>query len=162
MFLKPDIVLNSVTEINLKLLENYGIKGLLLDLDNTLTTHNNPVPSDGIMEWLGEMKRSGISLMIVSNNYINRVKPFSRELGLRFVPASAKPLSYGIDRARKRLRLEKKEIAMVGDQLYTDVLGGNLYGIKTIFVFPIQHEDGILFKMKRIAEKPFLPKISRK
>lgn len=159
MLLKPLIVKKTVTDIDVKLLSEYKIKALLLDLDNTLSTHNSMQPADGVPEWVKKMTDSGIKLIIVSNNSGDRVKPFADMLGLDFVAWGAKPLTIGFNRARKCFGLDYSDIAVVGDQLFTDMLGANIVGIKTIYVFPIQAEKGFLFKIKRLAEKPFLPKL---
>lgn len=158
MLFKPTIVLNSVLDINKELLDNNGIKGLILDLDNTLTTHNNPKPADGVLEWIDNMKKSGISLIIVSNNRFDRVRPFAEALGIDFVSDGAKPLTIGFKKARLKMKLSFSEVAIVGDQFFTDILGANLKRIKTIYVFPFELEKGIFFKIKRTLEKPFIPK----
>lgn len=147
-----------VTEITPDVLRKMGIRGLILDLDNTLTTHDNPVPAEGVLDWIALMKKSGIKLMIVSNNHPPRVKPFADMLGLPFVSEGRKPLTKGFTEAMRRMRLEKKQLAAVGDQIYTDVLGANLFGVKMLYVTPIEHEKTTFFKVKRRLEKPFLPK----
>lgn len=151
-------MLGSVLEITAEMLSARGIKGLILDLDNTLTTHNNPKPANGVLEWIAAIKAADISLIILSNNNHERVLPFATQLGLEFVSNAKKPLSFGINRAKTRLGLPFDQLAVVGDQLFTDVLGGNFCHVKTIFVFPIEAEKGILFAVKRLMEKPFLPK----
>ena len=120
------IALKSICDLSPALLRKYGIKGLLLDLDNTLTTHDNPKPADGVMEWIELMKASGIQMCIVSNNHPPRVKPFADMLGLQFVSEGKKPLSKGFREAKGRMGLEWNELAVVGDQIFTDVLGANL------------------------------------
>jgi hypothetical protein len=155
---KPTYVFNDVTEITPEFLRKKGIKGLLLDLDNTLTTHNNPVPPQSSLDWLDTMRAAGIRLMIVSNNKAERVTPFANELKLDFESRGAKPLTFGYTRAIKRMGLGKREVAAVGDQIFTDVLGSNLKGIRSIFVFPIQPETSLPFRFKRTVEKLFLPK----
>ena len=69
-----------------------------------------------------------------------------------------KPLTKGFSEAIKKLEVKKSEVCAVGDQIFTDILGANLKGIRSIFVFPIEPESGFLFKVKRVLEKPFLPK----
>lgn len=155
---KPTYVFDKVGEITPEFLADNQIKGLLLDLDNTLTTHNNPVPPKSSFEWLDIMKASGIKLMIVSNNHAPRVKPFADQLGLDFVYEGRKPLTFGYTRAIKKLGIEKKNVASVGDQIFTDILGSNLKGVRSIFVFPIEPETGFWFRVKRKIEKLFLPK----
>lgn len=158
MFFKPTYVFDKVGEITLEFLAEKKIKGLILDLDNTLTTHNNPIPPESSLEWLDKMKAAGIKLMIVSNNHEPRVTPFAKQLGLDFVCEGAKPLTIGYSKAIKRMGLDKRNIAAVGDQIFTDVLGSNLKGIRSIFVFPIEPETSLPFRFKRACEKPFLPR----
>lgn len=155
---KPTYVFDKVGEITPEFLHKKQIKGLLLDLDNTLTTHNNPVPPQSSLDWLDKMRAAGIKLMIVSNNHAPRVTPFAEQLGLEFVSEGKKPLTFGYTRAIKRLGLEKRNVATVGDQIFTDVLGSNLKGIRSIFVFPIEPETSLPFRFKRAIEKAFLPK----
>ena len=154
----PTYVFDKVGEITPEFLHKKQIKGLLLDLDNTLTTHNNPVPPQSSLDWLDKMRAAGIKLMIVSNNHAPRVTPFAEQLGLEFVSEGKKPLTFGYTRAIKRLGLEKRNVAAVGDQIFTDVLGSNLKGIRSIFVFPIEPETSLPFRFKRAIEKAFLPK----
>lgn len=147
-----------VTDITPEILKKLGIRGLILDLDNTLTTHDNPVPGEGVLEWLDLIKKSGIKLMIVSNNHPPRVQPFADMLGLEFVSEGRKPLTKGFKEAMGKMGLPKNSIAAVGDQIYTDVLGTVLFGIKMLYVKPIEHEKTTFFKIKRKCEKPFLPR----
>ncbi|MDE5859001.1 MAG: YqeG family HAD IIIA-type phosphatase [Oscillospiraceae bacterium] len=155
---KPTFALRSILEITPASLEVHGIKALVLDLDNTLTTHNNPTPADGVLDWIADMKKHGVKLLIVSNNNAERVTPFAKTLGLHFVPNGAKPLPMGFLRAVKELGYSKKNICAVGDQIFTDILGANLAGIRSIFVYPIEPETSVPFKIKRAIEKPLLPK----
>ena len=147
-----------VTEITPDILEKLGIRGLILDLDNTLTTHDNPVPGEGVLDWLDVMKKNNIRLMIVSNNHAPRVKPFADMLGLEFVSEGKKPLTKGFKEAVEKMGISKKHIAAVGDQIFTDVLGAGLFGVKMLYVDPIEHEKTTFFKVKRKCEKPFLPR----
>lgn len=158
---RPTYALKKIMDITPSALKKRGIKALILDVDNTLTTHNNPTPADGVPEWIEEMKSAGIKLIIVSNNNTERVTPFAEMLGLHFVPNGAKPLPIGFKRAAAELRaagVPKNRIAAVGDQIFTDILGANLAGIRSIFVYPIEFETSLPFKLKRAAEKPLLPK----
>lgn len=161
MLFRPKYVFNSIADIKLSFLEKEGIKALILDLDNTLTTHNNPIPKPEIKLWLDEMKSAGFPMLILSNNHYDRVKPFADALGLDFVFDGGKPLTGGYKRCIERLGFNKKEIASVGDQIFTDVLGCNLAGIRSIFTYPIVYETGFWFRVKRTLEKPLLPRKKR-
>ena len=158
MFFKPTYVFDKVGNITPEFLKEKHIKALILDLDNTLTTHNNPVAPQSSLDWLDIMKSAGIKLMIVSNNHAPRVTPFAEQLGLDFVSEGKKPLTFGYTKAIEKLGIDKKNVAAVGDQIFTDILGSNLKGIRSIFVFPIEPETSLPFRFKRACEKPFLPK----
>lgn len=155
---KPTFALRSVLEITPASLKAHNIKALVLDLDNTLTTHNNPTPAEGVLDWIADMKKHGVKLLIVSNNNAERVTPFAETLGLHFVPNGAKPLPMGFLRAVRELGYPKKNICAVGDQIFTDIMGANLAGIRSIFVYPIEFEASLPFRIKRAIEKPLLPK----
>lgn len=157
MIFKPTFVFNTVTEITSAFLKQNNIKGLILDLDNTLTTHNNPRPPKHVVAWINSMKSANIPLVIVSNNKYDRVRPFAQMLQLPFISDGAKPLTKGINKARHAMKLSCDEVAVIGDQIFTDVLGANAKRMKTIYVYPIELEDGWFFKLKRVLETPFLP-----
>lgn len=159
MIFKPTFVFDKVGNITPKFLRKNKIKGLILDLDNTLTTHNNPEIPRLSIEWINRMKSAGIKLVIVSNNHAPRVAPFAKKLGIRYVCEGKKPLTCGYTRAINMMRLNKNYVATVGDQIFTDILGSNLMGIRSIFVYPILLEKSLPFKFKRACEKPFLPKL---
>lgn len=145
-----------VMEITPEQLHKMGIKALILDVDNTLTTHDNPQPSQGVRDWLDQMRAAGFPMMIVSNNHYQRVKPFADRLGLPFIEDGKKPLSSGMRRAAHAMGVRPEEIGVIGDQIFTDILGGNLFGSKTILVEPIQLEDKPFFKVKRFLERGIL------
>lgn len=148
----PDYTFDSILDITLDFLNANKINTLLLDVDNTLTTHNHPQPISGALEWIEEMQVNGIGLIIVSNNTADRVTKFANLLKLDFVASSQKPLSTGIRQAINQVAKHKQNVAMVGDQLFTDILGGNLYGCKSILVKPIELEQHTFFKVKRKIE----------
>lgn len=154
-----DIALKSILDLTPEILKENNIKGLLMDLDNTLTTHDNPRPADGVLDWIALMKETGIKMVIVSNNHFERVKPFAQMLGLEFVCEGKKPLSDGFNRAQKQMNIPFENLAVVGDQIYTDVLGANFKkSVKCIYVFPIELEKKGFLAFKRKIEGPFLPK----
>lgn len=152
MFFKPNFWLKNVLSINNKFLTENNIKGLVLDLDNTLSMHGSPAAENGVMEWLDEMRALGIKMVVVSNNTEKRVKPLAHQLGLDFISFGCKPLTRGITKAIKKMGLQKKEVALVGDQIFTDIIGGNLKRIKTVLVEPFHLEDKPSFKLKRKLE----------
>ena len=152
MLLLPDIKLNRVTDISPDLLKKYGIEALILDVDNTLSTHHGQVLTEGLKEWLELMKENGIKLTVLSNSKEKRVKPFAEKIGLDYISLGLKPLPFGYLRALKALKTEKKKTAIVGDQIFTDIIGGNTVGVKTVLLTPIKPEDGFSFKVRRKLE----------
>ena len=155
---KPTYVFDKIVDITPGFMKRKRIKGVILDLDNTLTTHNNPIVPQSSLEWINGMKAAGIKLMIVSNNKAPRVTPFAEQLGIDFVSEGKKPLTFGYNKAIKKMGLEKANVAAVGDQIFTDIMGSNLCGIRSFFVFPIGPETSLPFRLKRAVEKPLLPK----
>lgn len=153
MLFSPTFWIKNVFAIDSAFLTENNIKGLILDLDNTLSMHGNPAAEEGVFEWLAEMRRLGISMTVVSNNTQRRVMPLANELGLEFIAFGCKPLTFGLKKAAKRAGLQKSELAVVGDQIFTDIIGGNLIGVKTILVEPFHLEKGALFKVKRLLEE---------
>ena len=158
----PEYVFKDITRITPEFLKEKKIKALLLDVDNTLTSHGSQVLREDIAQWIKKMRSEGIPMIIVSNNTSKRVKPFAQRLGLRYIAMGCKPLPGGLSRARKRLGVCRHEIALVGDQLFTDRLAGWLYGIPVLIVEPLDKDisKGILFR--RQLEKPFFDKFHRK
>ncbi len=155
--LRPDYIFNSFLEITPVFLRDNNIKALLLDVDNTLTSaHKTKRLRDGAEEWFSVMRRADIKLMILSNAKSDRAKAFGESVGLDSVGMSAKPLPFGYFRALKKLGVKRNETAMVGDQIFTDTLGANLVGIKSILVTDITPEEGLSFRIRRKLEKKIL------
>ena len=134
-------------------LKENNIKGIILDVDNTLSTHHGQVLTDGLSEWLVYMKENNIGLMVLSNSKEKRVKPFAQKINLPYISLGLKPLPFGYFRALKALGSKRKNTAIVGDQIFTDVLGGNLVGVKTVLLTPIKLESTAGFRFKRKLEK---------
>lgn len=160
--LLPDYRVRRVTELSASFLQKNGIRALLLDVDNTLSTHGGQEPLEGLEDWIRAMQREGIGLMILSNAKRRRVEPFARRLGLEFTALSLKPLPFGYLRAVGRLGLQRREVGMVGDQLFTDILGGGAAGLFTILVEPIQAESGCSFRLRRKWEHKLLSRWERR
>lgn len=158
MLLKPDIKLHGITDITVELLKNHDIKALLLDVDNTMSTHHGTILTEGLMEWIDKMQQSGIKLMVLSNSKRFRIQPFAARIGLPFISLGCKPLPTGYLRGVKALGEKRNNVAIVGDQIFTDILGGNAVGVKTILLTPIKPEDGWSFKIRRKLEKKLYKK----
>ncbi len=155
MLFKPNVKLIKITDINVELLNKLGITALILDVDNTLSTHHGQNLTDGLTDWLVSMKENGIKLVILSNSKEKRVKPFAEKIGLSYIALGLKPLPFKFFKALKALGVKRGQAAVVGDQLFTDSLGAHLSGIRSIILDPILLEDLPSFKFKRKLERIF-------
>lgn len=151
--MKPHYRFNRITDITAEDIKKAGAGYLLIDADNTLALHGSQEPIEGIFEWISVMRKNGIEIIILSNNEKERIEPFAEKLGLPYVYKSAKPLSKGFRIACEKFGAKPEETAVIGDQLFTDVLGGNLFGSKVFLTEPIGPETDPFIKFKRKIEK---------
>lgn len=162
MLLTPEIIFRRVEDITPAYLQSQGITALVLDVDNTLTGHDSQQLPEAIRDWLDRMRAAGIQLAIASNNNEERVRPFAQSIGLDYVAMSCKPLTFGLARARKKFGVPQRQMAIVGDQLFTDRLAGTLYGIPALVVQPMYEDFKKGIRFKRRLEKPFLARYFKK
>jgi len=158
----PNEQVNSIFDLTPKKLLENNIKGIIVDLDNTLVPWNIAKPTDEVISWLKNMKASKIQVIIFSNNNAERVSTFVSNLEVKHVPKAKKPLSKQFKLAQKEMALSEGEIAVVGDQLLTDILGGNRVGFYTILVEPIVESDAAITKFNRNTERLILNHFYRK
>lgn len=152
----PDQHAKDIFEITPESLMENGIKGVITDLDNTLVEWDRPNATPKLVKWLEEMKHSNIKITIVSNNNENRVKAFSEPLEIPFISAARKPFKRAFNQALQQMALKKEETVVIGDQLLTDVLGGNRGGFRTILVVPVAQTDGFFTRFNRMVERRIL------
>lgn len=138
----PTVRKPHITAITADDLRTMGVKGVLLDVDNTLTRYKSQELDPAIMDWLTRMQEEGFALTIVSNGFVRRVRPFAEKVGLDFIAFACKPSPFGYLRGAKRLGFTRKECLIIGDQMFTDVLGANLCGMQSILLKPIELERG--------------------
>ena len=160
--LLPDLYLSSIFSITPELLKKLGVEALILDVDNTLRAYKSDEPYDGVIEWVEKMRKSGISLIVASNNLKSSVGPFASILKLDYVSMSFKPLPFGLKKALRKLKIDSSKVAIVGDQIFTDIFGGRLSGFRTILVKPFAAEKGIHWKIRRFFEKPIIIRYNNK
>ena len=158
MLLTPEYVFRDVTRITPEFLQQKGICALVLDVDNTITGDRSQQVPPEVAAWFETMRAAGVSLTILSNGARARVQPFAEKLGLRWVSRSAKPLPLGMIVARRRLGVRRGQMAMVGDQLYTDRLAAAFFGIPTLMVVPRGPDLDWWVRAKRKIERPFWQK----
>ena len=151
----PTLMRERITDITPEDLRSMGAVGVLLDVDNTLTTHYNPDLPEDIAVWLAAMEAEGFRFTLVSNAKRRRVEPFAAKLGMSCTWLAGKPLPFGYWKAARRLGLSRKECAAVGDQIFTDTLGARLAGMRCIQLSPIElekHKPFLMFKRRREAK----------
>ena len=153
----PTLYRRRITDVTAEDLHRLDVKALLLDVDNTLTTHDAPDLTDEVKSWLAERQAEGFVLLIVSNNREERVAPFAEKIGLPYYAHARKPLPFGFRAAARQAGVHRKQCVVIGDQIFTDMLGANLAGISSILLEPIQMETQQKFIVfKRKIEKPML------
>lgn len=152
----PNQHVKSILDIDPKELQEKGIKGIITDLDNTLVEWDRPQATPRVIKWFEEIKNHQIKVTIVSNNNETRVKAFSDPLNISFIYRAKKPLAQAFHKAAKQMNVKKEETVVIGDQLLTDVLGGNRGGFHTILVVPVAQTDGIATKFNRMVERRLL------
>ncbi|GHU46146.1 haloacid dehalogenase [Clostridia bacterium] len=161
MIFSPTYRKQSVLEITPQFLREEHISALILDVDNTLSYHDSQSAEAGVEDWILLMRQTGVRMILLSNNTESRVRPFAEHLGIPFISMGLKPVPFGIFRAVRLLKtvreentapLKLRQVCMVGDQLFTDVLCGKFAGVRTILTEPFHIEDDRLFRLKRRLE----------
>ncbi|KMY50877.1 YqeG family HAD IIIA-type phosphatase [Peribacillus loiseleuriae] len=158
----PNEHVKSIFEIKPEDLKKKGIKGIVTDLDNTLVEWDRPSATPKLIEWFDSMRDHGILVTIVSNNNETRVKSFSDPLQIPFISLARKPMRRSFRRAVEQMGIKREEAVVIGDQLMTDVLGGNRGGFHTILVVPVVQTDGFWTKFNRKIERRILAFFRRK
>ena len=144
---RPDRMVDSVLEVPPAELKIRGIRGLIVDLDNTLVLWQKEEISDEIMAWLKEVQSLEIKLCVLSNSVLStRSVRIAERLGIANVRKARKPAKSGFLRAMDAMGTAPEETAIVGDQMFTDIWGGNRAGIYTIMVKPIHHREFLYTK----------------
>ena len=129
--LQPDLYIKSIFSLDVNWLKERGIKGVLLDIDNTLVTHKQKIPDEKVIELIKHFQENDIKVAIVSNARKKRVDLFNEKLGLYAQYRAFKPSNKGFLKAMSELKLIPEETAVIGDQLFTDIRGGNRTGLTT-------------------------------
>ena len=161
MILYPKFYCKSIVDIDIEFFKQNNIKGLILDVDNTLIdTDKNLV--EGVIEWHENVRKSGIKTIIVSNsNKKEKLDTVSQKLELEYISFAKKPLKGGFKKALKKLELQPENVAAIGDQIFTDVIGANRCKIFSILVEPVNEEDLWMTKWKRPIEKKIVDRYLR-
>ena len=162
MIFYPNFYCNNVRDITLELLKKNDIKGIILDVDNTLIDYYRKF-EEGTIEWVNNLKKAGIKFCIVSNsNKLDKVKYVAEVLDVPYFYFAKKPFKFGFIKARNKMELKSENVAAVGDQLMTDVIGSNRCKMFSILVKPIAEKDIWITKLKRPIENKIISSYLKK
>ena len=153
--LLPTVITQSVTDLTPGLLQERGIRLLMLDFDNTIVPYTTDIPTERMEVWLKRMLQSDVRICVVSNSKRDRVKIFCEKYGIPCITHAKKPFSRGIRECLTQFSMEPAECALAGDQIYTDTLGANGVGVMSILVTAIDNHN-IWLKLRHVAEMPFI------
>ena len=143
----PDMYQKSIYHIDYEKLLDDGIKCLLLDLDNTCVPYKDTTPNKKLIELIEMLKDMDFKIIIFSNASKKRIAPFKKELNIDCLARARKPFKKNFLKVIKLFNYDLSEVAIIGDQLYKDILGGNKVGIKTILVNPMSSDDMFLTRL---------------
>ena len=160
--LEPDYYFDSVFDIPYENLWQQNIRGLIFDVDNTLTAFDEKKPSPETTELLQKLQDMGFKLCLLTNNTNKRLAGFNQELALLGYANALKPFTSGIKKAMSEMKVIPAQTAIIGDQLLTDVWAGKNAGIATILVKPITQRDFLFVRIKRLIENRMLRKFFAK
>ncbi len=151
--LQPDQYYKDIFEVNFEKLRQQGIEGIICDIDNTIVSWDEKKVMDEVLSLFTKMKNMNFQICLVSNGLSRRVDYFSKELDIPGFGRAIKPRKKAYLNAIARLDIDKNKIAVIGDQIFTDVFGGNRLGLTTILVDPMNEKEFITTKFLRIIEK---------
>ncbi|WP_337845446.1 YqeG family HAD IIIA-type phosphatase [Thermus sp.] len=151
--LRPKAALPSLLHLTPAWLRERGLKGVILDLDNTLLPYGEEEVPEAHLAWLEELRRA-VPVYLLSNALPERFARIQNKLGLPGHAPALKPWA-GFRKALKALGLPAREVAVVGDQVFTDILGGNLLGAYTVLVPPLREQEFFYTRFIRLLETPF-------
>lgn len=162
MLLYPKIYIDSIKQISYEFLQENDIHAIILDMDNTLIDFDLKLV-DGAKNWCDNLKQKGIKFLIVSNsNKKDKIEKISKELDIEYILFAMKPLKKGFKKAINKLQEKPENIAAVGDQIFTDVIGANRSKMFSILVKPLGKKDIWITVIKRPIENFILKKFEEK
>ena len=149
---QPKMYFRTIEDIAVKTLQKRNIKGLILDIDNTLVPPHTPEADERAKRVVYRMQEA-FKICIVSNNIYERAEKFANSFPVDFICDGNKPAKKPFLLALEKLKLEPEEIAVIGDQIFTDVWGANRMGMISVLVNPVCDKEGKFVKFKRLLEK---------
>ena len=153
--LLPKLMTDELTDLTPEILRAKNIRLLMMDFDNTIVPYTTDVPTEKMAAWFRAMNESDIQLCVVSNSHNSRVPSFCRKYGIDCITHAKKPGTKGIRECLQKFGVPASEAALVGDQIFTDTMGGNFAGVTSILVRAIDNHN-IWLKLRHVAEMPFI------
>ncbi|MGL4363233.1 MAG: YqeG family HAD IIIA-type phosphatase [Cellulosilyticaceae bacterium] len=151
--LYPNTYIKSIFELPIEDFKKKNIKGIIFDIDNTLVPYDVEHPTEEIITFFEKLKQEGFQICLASNNTEDRVIRFNEKLKVFALHKSRKPSRQGLKKATTLMNLDTREVAMVGDQIFTDIFAGNRCGMYSVLVVPVSDKDEWITKIKRGIEK---------
>lgn len=157
----PKLYVDSIFDIDLDYLKQKGINSLIIDIDNTLVAWDKKTAPRSVIDWFNKLKDKGFKICLVSNNTLDRVVKFTEDIDIQAFHRAKKPFKTTFKKAMKYLNSNKENTAIIGDQIFTDILGGNRMGLFTILVVPIESKEFFITEIVRKFERFILRKIKK-
>lgn len=158
----PDIMFSGIYDIDADFLKSRGIDTVILDIDNTLVTYGDPEPTEPVCRWIEGLRSAGLNIAVASNNKKERVELFCRKIDTFFTYDSGKPSGKCVRLCCEKFGTVPERCAVIGDQIFTDVLCARRAGAYAVLVTPLKYKENLFFKFKRLMEKPFIQAYKRK
>ena len=153
--LLPTWRIDDVTQVTTDFLSAQNVRLVMLDFDNTIIPYTTNTPTEPVVLWLRAVADLGITICVVSNSKKNRVRDFCEKFDLHCITHAKKPFSKGIKHCLSQFDIPKNQSILIGDQIFTDTLGGNCAGVRTVLVRSI-HNHTFWLKLRHVAEMPFI------
>jgi HAD superfamily phosphatase (TIGR01668 family) len=160
-YLIPDLIAQRVEDIDAGVLTAWGVRGIVLDLDNTIVPWNTPDVAPSVARWIRTMRDAGLRICLLTNNYTRRATGVAGLLDIPIIKAALKPSPLAFFGALRMLGVPAAEAAVIGDQIYTDVLGGKLLGMRAVLVNPLSSREFPTTKIVRWLERPVRSRLLR-
>ena len=158
----PKYYIHKFNALRVEYLLEHGIKVLICDIDNTLVAHDVALPNEEVCSFLKGIAQVGISVVFISNNVEERVHTFAKDLGYPYYSFAMKPLPLTYWKMLREYKVKKSEVAVLGDQLMTDILGANFVGLHTILTAPVVERDLACTKINRKFENMVFARLKKK
>jgi len=159
---RPDAYAATLAAVDRAALWHDGVRGIVLDLDNTCCAYHQPELAPGVADWVRAARSDGFAMVLLSNNFTERVAAVAAQLDVPAVANALKPLPFGFLRAVRLLGTPRRATVVIGDQLFTDVLGAKLLGVRAVLTEPLVPVDFPLTRVLRLLERLIFARGPRK